>query len=1175
MRPIKLELSGLNSYTDKQIVDFEKLTERGLFGIFGPTGSGKSTILDAITLAMYGNISRNTKEFINSSSKETVLSYEFEIGTKNNKRRYLVDRNMVKSKTGTKTSYARLVEILNDGNKNVLADKVGEVNEKITEVIGLTANDFTRSVVLPQGKFSEFLQLTGSERRDMLERIFNLEKYGRGLSEKVKRRKNFNLRNLYDIKSKLTQYDEVSQEAYESVIRELEGLKLLEKSNTEDLNKLQKIYEEDKITYDQQNKLSMYKTRLKDLESKRDEIKEKKISIEKSKKASMIEPHIIYFENLNKKIAEDSNKLDVYEKDSVFLKRELESIKYRYDEILKSKFDDIPKMSQEKIRLEYGLKLENELQTIEEEIKKLVSDKNEYSNSKVILEKRNSELEANLKSIVNNIERLENQLEEISISVDLKQKIFYSYDMEKEYNKVSEEKKIKSLKLDNLLKEYDEFKSNYKYMQRNKKDILSELESKESHLEFIMTKCPGSNDDILEKSKKIVELKGYALNLDKSEKRRDILKDEVNEILESIFKLGKEISEFRTEKEKIEEKKFELEEEIDNFKILNQATRFRKNLKEGSPCPVCGSLEHREVESVNYDPKIEFLENKLDKMNIQHKEVKDKIERLSLKQNSLEYAHKLKSEEFENIKLNIGDNNSSRIFLSIEQEKKSLDMFKVSFENWQNDKQECEKKILELKDRKNNVDIEESKLDEGISSKGKVIEELKNEVEVIENKYTSLKNEYLSIKTSLRVESFGEKVEEIKENEKEIERLSASLTVLKLDKESIEKDLNESKNRFYEVNINLNKLEDLYLDKKNTQKTKTRELSEITKGKPANSLLDEIESCIKNIHEEENSTSKELDGKKEEYERNDSNRNIIKASLAESRSEYISKEESLKEIIVVSGFKDIYKVKGAIIDADELYAIEKEVKDFNEEEKFINLRIGELDDKVLDKTIKEDDLVSTKNKIDNLKQDVSSIAKRIGAGENKEINLRESLEKVKVLTEELKAVQHQVDLLDDLDRTIQGNKFVEYVATNQLKYISLEASNKLDSITRGRYALEIDERLNFVMRDNFNGGERRSVDTLSGGETFLTSLALALALSSQIQLKGKAPLQFFFLDEGFGSLDAELLEIVMESLERLHGDELSIGIISHVEELKNRVPIKLLVNPSKSGVGSKTHIEYS
>ena len=160
-----------------------------------------------------------------------------------------------------------------------------------------------------------------------------------------------------------------------------------------------------------------------------------------------------------------------------------------------------------------------------------------------------------------------------------------------------------------------------------------------------------------------------------------------------------------------------------------------------------------------------------------------------------------------------------------------------------------------------------------------------------------------------------------------------------------------------------------------------------------------------------------------------------------------------------------------------------------------------------------------------------------------------------------------------------GNKFVEYVATNQLKYIALEASKRLSSITRGRYVLEIDENLNFIMRDNMNGGQRRSVDSLSGGETFLTSLslslALSLALSSQIQLKGSAPLEFFFLDEGFGSLDTELLDVVMESLESLHSDELSIGIISHVEDLKNRVPVKLLVTPCDVGRGSKVKIEYS
>ena len=78
----------------------------------------------------------------------------------------------------------------------------------------------------------------------------------------------------------------------------------------------------------------------------------------------------------------------------------------------------------------------------------------------------------------------------------------------------------------------------------------------------------------------------------------------------------------------------------------------------------------------------------------------------------------------------------------------------------------------------------------------------------------------------------------------------------------------------------------------------------------------------------------------------------------------------------------------------------------------------------------------------------------------------------------------------------------------------------------------------------------RQTATLSGGETFVTSLALALALSAEIQLKGTAPLELFFLDEGFGSLDDMLLDIVMESLEKIHNRHLKVGIISHVESVK-------------------------
>src|SRR5690606_35793701 len=125
-----------------------------------------------------------------------------------------------------------------------------------------------------------------------------------------------------------------------------------------------------------------------------------------------------------------------------------------------------------------------------------------------------------------------------------------------------------------------------------------------------------------------------------------------------------------------------------------------------------------------------------------------------------------------------------------------------------------------------------------------------------------------------------------------------------------------------------------------------------------------------------------------------------------------------------------------------------------------------------------------------------------------------------------------------------------------------------------RYAIEVDSAGGFIIRDDANGGVRRPVGTLSGGETFLTSLSLALALSAQIQLRGKYPLEFFFLDEGFGTLDPDLLETVVAALEKLHMDRLTVGVISHVPELRARLPRRLIVQGANvSGGGSTVLME--
>ena len=186
--------------------------------------------------------------------------------------------------------------------------------------------------------------------------------------------------------------------------------------------------------------------------------------------------------------------------------------------------------------------------------------------------------------------------------------------------------------------------------------------------------------------------------------------------------------------------------------------------------------------------------------------------------------------------------------------------------------------------------------------------------------------------------------------------------------------------------------------------------------------------------------------------------------------------------------------------------------------------------------------------------------------------IKENIATVKELRKTQKEVQKKSDMLTELSKLTEGNRFVEYMAENQLKYIAEDASVRLKNISGGRYALELFDG-EFIIRDDFCGGIRRKPSTLSGGETFLTSFSLALALSSRIQMKNSASLNFFFLDEGFGTLDKNTIDVVMKSLERLSGGGMSVGIITHVEEVKERLPVRLVVEAAVPGEhGSRVSI---
>lgn len=188
MKPIALSIKGLHSFREEQTIDFEGLSGAGVFGIFGPTGSGKSSILDAMTLALYGKVERaanNTHGILNQAEDTLSVSFTFALQT-NHQISYKVERVFKRTdEMKVKTALCRFIEIKDE--HTVLADKASEVNKRVEELLGLTIDDFTRAVVLPQGKFAEFLSLKGAERRHMLQRLFNLEQYGDRLVKKLRR----------------------------------------------------------------------------------------------------------------------------------------------------------------------------------------------------------------------------------------------------------------------------------------------------------------------------------------------------------------------------------------------------------------------------------------------------------------------------------------------------------------------------------------------------------------------------------------------------------------------------------------------------------------------------------------------------------------------------------------------------------------------------------------------------------------------------------------------------------------------------------------------------------------------------------------------------------------------------------------------------------------------------
>jgi DNA repair protein SbcC/Rad50 len=182
--------------------------------------------------------------------------------------------------------------------------------------------------------------------------------------------------------------------------------------------------------------------------------------------------------------------------------------------------------------------------------------------------------------------------------------------------------------------------------------------------------------------------------------------------------------------------------------------------------------------------------------------------------------------------------------------------------------------------------------------------------------------------------------------------------------------------------------------------------------------------------------------------------------------------------------------------------------------------------------------------------------------------LDEQLVRADAARTELAAAQEERTLAKALGGHLRADGFERWLLARALGLLVRGASSILRELSSGAYSLALDDTNQFLVLDHRNADEPRTVRSLSGGERFLASLALALALAehvAELAAEGAARLESLFLDEGFGTLDADTLDVVASAIEELGSRGRMVGVVTHVRDLAERIPVRFEVRRGPSG----------
>lgn len=1209
MKICKLKLKNLNSFREEVEIDFEKspLDEASLVAITGPTGAGKTTLLDAICVALYGRTprlsgtgSQNPNHLISHGEEEGFAEVLFMA----NSTRYLATWSIrQKGAPRVQLFYADDGKLISDKlstRGKSLGSSQNTVSEEVASILGLDFDAFRRSVMLAQGEFAAFLKATDEKRRTILEATAGISIYDvlkQALNDKVSEVKAANA-EVYD---KLNKIPEASREQLADAEAELDRLQTgADALGTESQQIQQEKDRETKRTEDFE-KLQSSEERQKELSDKQPEIDVLQAEQENAARADRLRSEKQAFDTTTSELERADEAFRVATTEKTEAETQVAADQAAYDE-KEEAYQVASTERDEKMPVFAAAK----------------SDVERAAERYTEADKRTPELV----DVNNHVDALEKQLmgrqtqqTDLQGKIDDDQRFLANNplpsDRQQRLNRVtgllaelgSHEKQLQTEQANkaNTEKRVSSLRKEIEKLSKTQEKRLSEKATAETTLEDVNTNLntllkAGTRDEWTARRQQASKAQPIAQEYETTQDDLAGAKNRLNVFNDTAATLDAELEQIETDLasqaevcQQAAEVVQRCEEENESAKWADPINQLRQRLQPGEPCSVCGATNHpcADVVEPESEERIQHAEDALEAAKAELKKAETeretlKTQQIETRQNKSNTTNQVEvcTVEVETLRDDAAelltkwhaiypDTDVSSKWVSEQFDSADTAIINITEADQTRTQADSALQIVsqQLETCENDIKRETNALNDTetqLAGLNDTIADLQADIASTAARFwESMPDTFHGVTPKEAVKKFEDKIEAVASREDELGKAETDLQVLNANIKADQGTLQNLK----DSRETLKNEKDRYLREQEAFLTAAREKTcgletedEINKAMSAlDADLQSKENARDNAEQQLQSSQNLLTQKQAAHEFSEKQFNTSVEKLDASRRVYFDK-------LTEAGFDTAEAHDNAFRDDEQIQELTDQIDRYEDEIQRLALEITEFQTRFEETPFDPDALGRIEVELSEIERLLQEKQQEVGAQQQKIGDLKDALEKREALGDELDAAQQELERWQQLQETIPANALRDFALEIMFRQMGNLANEQLKYLTSERYQLKVESIGDLGVVDRWNANEERPVETLSGGESFLTSLALALALSELS--RGRAQLNSLFLDEGFGTLDTETLDIAIAALEGLRMRGRNIFLISHIQELTRRLPVKIQVN--KKGNGSSS-----